>query len=70
MQRIIEAKSALLTFDQIVQEIVLGKIASDVYNEAKKISPLRHVGIRKTKLISRPTAEVEATPEVVAETAS
>jgi small subunit ribosomal protein S3Ae len=70
MQRIIETKTASLTFDQVVQEIVLGKIASDVYNEAKKISPLRHVGIRKTKLISRPTSEVEATPEVVTETAS
>ncbi len=66
MQRIIEAKMASLTFDQVVQEIVLGKIASDIYNEAKKISPLRHVGIRKTHLISKPAAEVEAPPEVVA----
>jgi len=32
----------------------LGKIASDIYNEAKKIAPLRHVGIRKSKLLSKP----------------
>ncbi|MDH5420043.1 MAG: 30S ribosomal protein S3ae, partial [Candidatus Bathyarchaeota archaeon] len=43
-----------LTFDQFVQELVLGKIASDVYNEAKKIAPLRHVGIRKSKLTLQP----------------
>jgi small subunit ribosomal protein S3Ae len=78
MQRIIEVKTASLTFDQVVQEIVLGKIASDIYNEAKKISPLRHVGIRKTSLISKPTTEAEvpseatteAAPEAVEEAAS
>jgi len=40
-----------LTIDQFAQEMVLGKIASDIYNEAKKIAPLRHVGIRKSKLV-------------------
>ncbi len=55
MKRIIEEKAAELTFDQFVQEVVLGKIASDVYNEAKKIAPLRHVGIRKSRLIAQPS---------------
>jgi small subunit ribosomal protein S3Ae len=54
MKRIVEQKSKELSFDQYVQEIVLGKIASDIYNEAKKIAPLRHVGIRKSKLIAQP----------------
>ena len=67
MQKIMEDKTAALTFDQVVQEIVLGKVASDVYNEAKKIAPLRHVGLRKSKLISRPSTEVEAVPELVTE---
>lgn len=53
MEKIIDKKASLLTIDQIAQEMVLGKIASDIYNEAKKIAPLRHVGIRKSKLISR-----------------
>jgi len=39
--------------DQFAQEIVLGKIASDIYNEAKKIAPLRHVGIRGSKVITQ-----------------
>jgi len=34
--------------------MVLGKIASDVYNESKKVVPLRHVGIRKSKLVAQP----------------
>jgi len=69
MKRITEEKTAALTFDQVVQEIVLGKIASDIYNEAKKIAPLRHVGLRKSKLISRPSTEVEVVPELVTEVA-
>lgn len=54
MSKIINEKASQLTFDQFVQEIVLGKIASDIYNEAKKIAPLRHVGVRKSKLITTP----------------
>ncbi|MGD6933186.1 MAG: 30S ribosomal protein S3ae [Candidatus Bathyarchaeia archaeon] len=54
MIRIIKEKAAALTMDQFVQEMVLGKIASDIYNESKQVAPLRHVGIRKSKLISAP----------------
>ncbi|MCW4021876.1 MAG: 30S ribosomal protein S3ae [archaeon] len=56
MSKIVKDKAETLTFDQFVQELVLGKIASDIYNQAKKISPLRHVGVRKSKLISQPAA--------------
>ena len=55
MKKIVEEKARALTFDQFVQELVLGKIASDIYNESKKIAPLRHVGIRKSKLILQPS---------------
>jgi len=55
MKRLVEEKAGALTFDQFVQETVLGKIASDIYNEAKKIAPLRHIGIRKSKLTYRPS---------------
>jgi small subunit ribosomal protein S3Ae len=54
MLRIVNEKAEALTFDQFVQEVVLGKIASDIYNEAKKVAPMRHVGIRKSKLIQQP----------------
>ncbi|MDH5437897.1 MAG: 30S ribosomal protein S3ae [Candidatus Bathyarchaeota archaeon] len=55
MRKIVQEKASTLTFDQFVQEVVLQKIASDIYNEAKKIAPLRHVGIRKSKLTLQPT---------------
>ncbi len=61
MRRILHEKAESLFFDQIVQEAVLGKIASDIYNEAKKIIPLRHTGIRKSKLISYPAEEAAET---------
>jgi len=54
MKKLVEEKAGSLTFDQFVQETVLGKIASDIYNEAKKIAPMRHIGIRKSKLTSQP----------------
>lgn len=56
MKRVVNEKAAVLTFDQFAQEAVLGKIASDIYNKAKKVAPLRHVGIRKSKLVSQPAA--------------
>jgi len=65
IDKIMEERAASLTYDQFVQETVLQKLASDVYNEARKVTRLRHVGVRKTKLISRPQAapvEVLAAP--------
>lgn len=71
MSKIIKEKAAALTLDQFVQEMVLGKIASDIYNEAKLVAPLRHVGIRKSKLVGQPAVLPEPTavaePEVVEE---
>lgn len=62
MTKIIREKAQNLTIDQFAQEMVLGKIASDIYNEAKKIAPLRHVGVRGSKLIKR-IAETEQPEE-------
>ncbi len=53
----VSEKVEQLNFDQFVQEIVLGKVASEIYNEGKKICPLRHVGVRKSKLLSLPRSE-------------
>jgi small subunit ribosomal protein S3Ae len=54
MEKTINEEAAALTLDQFVQEMVLGKIASDIYNQAKSVAPLRHVGIRKSKLVAQP----------------
>lgn len=70
MKRVIEEKAGSLTLDQFVQEAVLGKTASDIYNEAKKVTPLRHVGIRKSKLTSRPPTVTQEKAEVAVEAAN
>jgi small subunit ribosomal protein S3Ae len=48
---IVNDKSLNMTYDQFAQEAVLGKVAADIYNEAKKITQLRHVGVRKVKIV-------------------
>ncbi|MBS7634821.1 30S ribosomal protein S3ae, partial [Candidatus Bathyarchaeota archaeon] len=68
MKRIIEEKAQALSFDQFVQEAVLGKIASDIYNETKKITPIRHVGIRKSKVLSKPQVQIGTEKTVGAST--
>ncbi|HYA77554.1 MAG TPA: 30S ribosomal protein S3ae [Verrucomicrobiae bacterium] len=57
MEKTIHEKANALSLDQFVQEMVLGKIASDIYNQAKEVAPLRHVGIRKSKLLAQPKAQ-------------
>ena len=54
MQEIVEDKAENLTFDQMAHEMVLGKLASDVYNRAKNVTALRHVGVRKSELLALP----------------
>ena len=56
MDNVIREKAASMNYEGFVQELVLQKVASDVYNEAKKVTHLRHVGVRKSKLIARPEA--------------
>jgi len=72
MEKTIHEKAKALSLDQFAQEMVLGKIASDIYNQAKEVAPLRHVGIRKSKLIAKPqvqakTQEAQAAPVAQAE---
>jgi small subunit ribosomal protein S3Ae len=66
MRQIVEEKATSLNYDQLSQEAVLGKLGSDIYNLAKKIAPLRHVGVRKSRLISIPPG-VMATPAQIME---
>jgi small subunit ribosomal protein S3Ae len=68
MRQVVDEKAANLTYEQLSQEIVLGKLGSDIYNLAKKIAPLRHVGVRKSKVVSIP-AGVVASPVQITEQA-
>jgi small subunit ribosomal protein S3Ae len=71
-QRILAERIPQMTVDQFIQEITVNKgedipretnskLGANVLDEAKKISAIRHLGIKKTKLIS--TAESRAVNE-------
>lgn len=62
---IVAERAAGLTFNQFIQEAVLGKLASDVYNRAKRIAPLRHVGVRKIKVLTNLLERAKAEKQVV-----
>ena len=66
MKAIVEEKAKTLTFDQIAHEMVLGKLASDVYNQAKNVTALRHVGVRKSELVAAPIVVPVEVPTVTA----
>lgn len=66
MRQVVEERAAALNYEQLSHEAVLGKLGSDIYNLAKKIAPLRHVGVRKSKLLSIPPG-IMATPAEVME---
>ncbi len=62
MKAIVDEKAKTLTFDQIAHEMVLGKLASDIYSQAKNVTALRHVGVRKSELIAAPIATTVEAP--------
>jgi small subunit ribosomal protein S3Ae len=74
MGKIVAEKASKLTYSQLCHEMVLGKMGSDVYNDAKKVCPLRHIGVRKSKLLSMPLnlevaqskSKAKVAPEIVA----
>jgi small subunit ribosomal protein S3Ae len=67
MEDIIQNKAKELTFQQFVQQIVLGKVGSEIYNAAKKITALRKCEIMKSKVTRVPEVIVEVEPEPVSE---
>ncbi|MFQ5892536.1 MAG: 30S ribosomal protein S3ae, partial [Candidatus Methanofastidiosia archaeon] len=48
----IENAAKNLTLEQFIQELVLSKVASDAFNKAKKIFPLRRVEVVKAKVLA------------------
>ncbi len=52
--KVLAIKIPKLTVDQFVLEATKGKMSTDLLDDAKKIASLRHIGIKKTKLISTP----------------
>jgi small subunit ribosomal protein S3Ae len=58
--KVVSGKASNMTYDQFAQEVVYGKMASDILNEAKKVIQIRHIGVRKIKIISMGKPEIMA----------
>ncbi len=59
MDRLLREKIPTLSLNDFVKEATMGKMGSDMMEEARKIAIIRHVGVRKTKLISSPLKSEE-----------
>ena len=59
IERIIRKHAKLHVFDELVQKVLLGELASEVHEEVKKIIPIRQCEIRKSKVLKGPE-EVKA----------
>jgi small subunit ribosomal protein S3Ae len=53
-QRVVMDKATGLDLNQLIQEVVLGKLSLDIYKEAKMVYPLRRVEVRKTEIMTEP----------------
>jgi small subunit ribosomal protein S3Ae len=67
--RVLAQKIPQLTIDQFVQEATMGKMGADLLSETKKVASLRHIGIRKTKLISTPQSKAIQEAKAIENTA-
>ncbi|MEM1874875.1 MAG: 30S ribosomal protein S3ae [Candidatus Hadarchaeales archaeon] len=54
IREIIQKRAAERTFDQFVQEMVLGKLAMDILKAIKVIHPIRRIEVYKSKILKKP----------------
>ncbi|MGQ9718572.1 MAG: 30S ribosomal protein S3ae [Nitrososphaerales archaeon] len=60
MDKVLSDKIDKTTYDLFSQEVVYGKVGEDIFAEAKKVTQIRHLGVRKVKLISMGKLEMKA----------
>lgn len=51
MENYMKKRAKDYEFDQLAQQMILGKFASDVYKHVKKICPIRRVEVKKSKVL-------------------
>jgi small subunit ribosomal protein S3Ae len=53
-RNVIIEKAKGLDLNQLIQDVVNGKLSLDIYKEAKMVYPLRRVEVRKTQIMTEP----------------
>ncbi len=54
MDNVLKERIPQLSLNEFIKEVTMGNMGSSLMDISKKIAMIRHVGIRKTKLISSP----------------
>ena len=54
MNTIVKERASELSYEQFIEEAIMGKLSANIYRNAKSIYPLRRVEIRKTEVKSVP----------------
>jgi len=54
MMNIVLGKCSKLNYSQLIQELVFGKVESDLYNEAKKFHRVKLAGVKKMRVLESP----------------
>lgn len=62
-KQVVLQKASGLDLNQLIQEVVLGKLSLDIYKEAKMVYPLRRVEVRKTEIVAEPGIIPAPTPK-------
>ncbi|QKQ99899.1 30S ribosomal protein S3ae [Metallosphaera tengchongensis] len=57
MEDIVRKSAESKTFDEFVQDMIFGNLANNIFNESKKIAPLRKAEIEKSKVIAVPSVK-------------
>jgi len=65
MGEIITKRAAEMKFDDLIKAMLFGQLASEIFEAAKKIYPLRKVEIYKSKLLTIPGPDGKPQPAVV-----
>ncbi len=67
VHKILSERVPKLTYDQFIHEILVGDLKKFMLKEARKVCPIRHLGIRKTKLLEVPKGVEQIKPVVTKE---
>ena len=54
-KNVVLEKAKGLDLNQLIQDVVNGKLSLDIYKEAKTVYPLRRVEVRKTQIVAEPS---------------
>lgn len=54
IEKVIRAHAKKHNFDELVTKVIMGDLASEVFEEVKKIIPIRECEIRKSKVLKGP----------------